>query len=168
MYFDDIILTGTSLFLLQQLQNLLNACFRLKELGTLKFFLGLEIARTSKGICLSQRHYTLTPLEDAGLLRCRPTSVHMDPLVRLRANDSKPLLDPSAYRRLVGRLLYLTISRSDITFVVHRLSQFISQSCKLHLTTATYLLRYLKTSLGQGVFLFVSSSYQLRAFADAD
>ena len=64
-------------------------------------------------------------------------------------------------------MLYLTLSRPDITFVVHRLSQFVSKPRVPHLTAAHHLLRYLKARPGQGLFFPTSSSLQLRAFSDA-
>lgn len=72
------------------------------------------------------------------------------------------------YRRLIGRLLYLQISRPDICFVVHRLSQFLQKPTYLHLIVAHHLLRYLKSSPGQGVLLKPASTFQLKGFVDAD
>lgn len=72
------------------------------------------------------------------------------------------------YRRLIGRLLYLTVYRPDITFVVHKLNQFVSQPRKPHLTAVHHLLQYIKATLGQGLLFSAESSLQLRAFADAD
>ncbi|TXG70082.1 hypothetical protein EZV62_005017 [Acer yangbiense] len=76
------------------------------------------------GIVFSQRHYTLQLLEDTGYLDCKPTSVPMDPKLTLSSTDGDLIPDVTHYRRLVGRLLYLTLSRPDITFAVHRLTQF--------------------------------------------
>ncbi|XP_022143572.1 uncharacterized protein LOC111013440 [Momordica charantia] len=126
------------------------------------------IAGTAKGICLSQRHYTLTLLEEYGLLGCKPTTLPMDPSTKLRLADGSPLHDPTSYRILIGRLLYLTISRPDVTYVVHRLSQFVSKPSTTHYQAALYLLHYLKGSPGQSVFLNASSAFQLRTYADVD
>lgn len=78
----------------------------------------------------------------------------MNPQLRLSSFDND-LLDPSTYRCLIGLLLYLTISRLDITFVVHKLSQFMSKPCRGHLAATHDFLRYLKFSSGQGIFLLV-------------
>ena len=167
VYVDDIVITSPSLDLIVALKTFLHSKFKLKELGPLKYFLGLEIAQATKGIVLSQRHYTLQLLEDTGLLAAQLVTVPMDPKVRLPAHEGELLSDPSQYKRLIGRLIYLTLSRPDITFTIHKLSKFLSQPRQPHLQAAHYLLRYLKNKLGQGL-LFSSSSLQLKAFFDAD
>ncbi|XP_022887164.1 uncharacterized protein LOC111403045 [Olea europaea var. sylvestris] len=168
VYVDDIIITGPNINIIDSLKGFLHSQFKLKDLGVLKYFLGLEIARSHNGIFLSQRNYTLQLLEDAGFLGCKPANLPMNPKARLNSFEGKLIDDSSQYRRLVGRLLYLTISRPDITFVVHKLSQFVSQPRQLHLDVVYHLLRYLKAAPGQGLLFSASSSLQLRAFADAD
>ena len=92
----------------------------------------------------------------------------MDPNIHLNASDGELLSDSSSYRRLIGRLLYLTLSRPDISFAVHQLSQYVSHPRLPHLQAAHHLLRYLKSSPGQGLFFSSSSSLQLKAFSDAN
>ena len=92
----------------------------------------------------------------------------MDPTLHLNAIDGDLLSDFSQYRRLIGFLLYLTLSRLDITFAVHQLSQFLSQPRVPHLQATYHLLRYQKSSPGHGHFFSSSSSLQLKAFLDAD
>ena len=168
VYVDDIIITGPSILVLNSLKQFLYSQFKLKDLGSLKFFLGLEIARADSGIVLSQCHYVLQLLEDTGFLGCKPAQLPMDPKAHLTASDGTLLIDPSQYRRLIGRLLYLTLSSPDITFVVHKLSQFVAQPCDSHLHPAHHLLRYLKHSPGQGLFFSAHSTLQLKAFSDVN
>lgn len=169
LYVDDIIIIGPSLPLINELKLLLHHSFKLKDFGSLKYFLSLELARSSRGIALSQHHYTLSLLEDVGLLSCKPVSLPMDPNIHLQAATNAHILhDISLYRRLVGQLLYLTISRPDITFAVNKLSQYVSRPSKVHLSDVFHLLRYLKNFPGKEIFLSAFSNFQLRAFSDAD
>lgn len=74
----------------------------------------------------SQRKYSLDILEDSGTQGCRPSNFHMEQNLRLHKDDDGPNINISQYRRLVGRLLYLNITRLDIAFAVNQLSKFLS------------------------------------------
>ena len=165
---DDIILTGPNLSLLHEVQATLNTRFSLKTLGRLKYFLGFEIAKSPEGLVLSQRKYTIQLLQEQGYIGSKPCKTPMDPKVKLDDQNGEPLTDPSSYRQLIGKFLYLTLSRPDITYAVHTLSQFMSAPRTPHLQAAHHLLRYLKRHPGQGLFYSASSSLQLRGFSDSD
>lgn len=98
------------------LKQFLHGHFKLRDLGNLKYFLGVEITRSSTGLVLSQRQYALQQLlDDSGFLVIKPVLTPMAPKVHLSAADGEPLQDITQYRRIVGRLLYLTLSRPDIS-----------------------------------------------------
>ncbi|PNX62010.1 putative copia-type protein, partial [Trifolium pratense] len=82
------------------------------------YFLGIEVAQSSSGIAINQRKYALDILSETGMLDCLPIDTPMDPNVKLLPSQGEPLKDPGRYRRLVGRLNYLTVTRLDITFAV--------------------------------------------------
>jgi len=88
--------------------------------------------------------------------------------VSLIKSDGKLLEDGSTYRRLVGRLLYLTITRPDSTYAVHILSQFMDKPRQPHLDTTYKVLKYIKQTPGQGILLPSTGALHLRAFCDAD
>ena len=110
IYVDDVILLGNNDRHIAKIKTFLDSKFSIKDLGTLKYFLGIEVARTPDGMVLSQRKYTLDILTDNGLEGCRPSSFPMEQNIRLTTEDDSPLVDAGKYRRLVGRLLYLQVT----------------------------------------------------------
>jgi hypothetical protein len=116
VYVDDVIVAGDSLPELQSIKAILHSSFRIKDLGQLKYFLGLEVAHSSEGISLCQRKYFFDLLTDTGYLACKPASTPSDPSCKLHKDSGVPYNDVPSYRRLIGRLIYLTNTRPDITF----------------------------------------------------
>ncbi|CAM8978933.1 unnamed protein product [Rhodiola kirilowii] len=92
----------------------------------------------------------------------------MEQNLHLNNEDDSPLVDTLRYRRLVGRLLYLTVTRPDIQFAINYLSQFITALRKKHMDAAMRVLRFLTTTIGQGLFLPAKNDFKLKAYCDAD
>ena len=104
--------------------------FKLKDLGNLKYFLGLEVARSEKSISLCWRKYAFEVINDVRMLGCKPVKTPMEVNLKLNKDEGELLKDAGMYIRLIGGLLSLTISRPDITCSVHKLSQFMSKLMK--------------------------------------
>ena len=119
IYVDDILVASNNLQEIKDFKVFLHEQFKLKALGPPKYFLGLEVARTSKGISLCQRKYTLDLLAETGQLAAKLMKSPMEQSLKLSNYNGEVLTDPSLYRKLVGKLLYLTLTRPDITFCVH-------------------------------------------------
>ncbi|KAG7543853.1 Reverse transcriptase RNA-dependent DNA polymerase [Arabidopsis thaliana x Arabidopsis arenosa] len=169
VYVDDIVIAGNDEEVIAQLKVDLAKAFKLRDLGPLKYFLGLEIARSVEGISICQRKYTLELLEETGLLGCRPSSIPMEPSQKLTQHNDEPEIEnPETYRRLVGKLMYLTITRPDITFAVNKLCQFSSSPKRSHLNAAYKVVHYLKGTAGLGLFYSSKSDLCLKAYTDAD
>ncbi|XP_076904346.1 uncharacterized protein LOC143559751 [Bidens hawaiensis] len=168
IYVDDVIITGNDINTIKETKHFLDKEFSIRDLGPLKFFLGIEVARTKRGLVLSQRKYTLDILEDTGMLGCRPSLFPMEQNLKLDKRDGEARVNANQYRRLAGRLLYLQATRPDITYSVNVLSQFVSDPCESHLEAANHVLRYLKATPGQGILLNKDGEINLTAYCDSD
>ncbi|CAL1381785.1 unnamed protein product [Linum trigynum] len=168
IYVDDIIVAGPNLEDIQSVKTQLQKGFKVKDLGNLKYFLGLEIARTQAGISLCQRKFCLEMLENADFLECKPAKTPISMKATLSAEDGTLLDDGSNYRHLLGQLQYLTSTRPDICFPVQQLSQFQDRPTTVHLKALHRILRYLKGCPAQGLWFSSSSSLQLSGYCDSD
>ncbi|RVW88920.1 Retrovirus-related Pol polyprotein from transposon RE2 [Vitis vinifera] len=168
VYVDDVLLASDNILEIERLKTFLDAKFTIKDLGPLKYFLGLEVARSKTGISLCQRKYILDILEDTGLTGSKPAAFPMESTLKLSANDTNFYEDPSGYRRLIGRLLYLTLTKPDLAYSVQVLNQFLAKPAVSHHQAAIRVLRYLKATPGQGLFFPSSSDFQLKGFSNSD
>jgi hypothetical protein len=125
VYVDDIVITGDDSGGIAQLKLFLQKKFHTKDLGKLKYFLRIEVARSGNGINLSQRKYVLDLLEETGFLVARPVHIPMDPNKKLVKDEGELFGDAGRYRLLVGKLTYLTITRPDIKYAMSVVSQFL-------------------------------------------
>ena len=148
------------------MKQFLHTRFRIKDFGDLKFFLGIEIARSNKGIHISQCKYALEIIKDNGYLGAKPVEFSMKEY-RL-SNTGELLKDLCIYQHLVGQLIYLTITRPDITYSVHILSRFMHEPYQPHMAAALRVFRYLKSAPGQALLLHSNNSLHLKAFCDSD
>ena len=114
VYVDDIVITGNDVVGISQLKEYLCRHFQTKDLGSLKYFLGIEVAQSKDGVVISQRKYALDILQETGMIDCRPVDSPMDPNQKLKIEEGELFSDPERYRRLVGKLIYLTITRPDL------------------------------------------------------
>ena len=168
VYVDDLIISGNDSAAISRFKSYLSSCFHMKDLGSLKYFLGIEIARSASGLYLCQRKYALDILSEAGLLGAKPAEFPMEQNHSLATIDSPTYSDPERYRRLVGRLIYLTITRPELCYSVHTLAQFMQAPKEAHWNAALRVLHYIKAHPGQGLLLSASSSLAVTAYCDSD
>lgn len=103
VYVDDIILTGDDSLELKNLREKLAKVFEIKELGPLKYFLGIEFSRSKEGIFMNQRKYILKLLKETGLLGCKVAKTPMEPNLKLQPAETENMVDKGRYQRLVER-----------------------------------------------------------------
>nr|GEV81164.1 reverse transcriptase domain-containing protein [Tanacetum cinerariifolium] len=129
---------------------------------------GLEVTKAHSGLYVSQKKYTLEMLQEADVMNNRPYKLPMDPNLKFHANVGTPLQDPEVYRRYIGKLIYLTITRPEICYTVYVLSQFMRSPTSVHMQAVKHLLRYLLNSHGQGILLTHHIKVWLIAYCDSD
>ncbi|XP_019455167.1 PREDICTED: uncharacterized protein LOC109356296 [Lupinus angustifolius] len=153
---------------IDSVKSLLDKKFSIKDLGTLKYFLGIEVAMSKDGISLCQRKYTLDMFQESSLLAGKSSSTHMDINAKLHSASGKSYSEETSYRRLIGKLVYLTHTRPDISFFVGHLSQFLSAPTIDHFKAATRVLKYIKGAPGKGLFYPTETTISLKDFSDSD
>nr|XP_016442248.1 PREDICTED: uncharacterized mitochondrial protein AtMg00810-like [Nicotiana tabacum] len=168
VYVDDIILTGTDEFEIASLKEFLNLQFKIKDLGSLNYFLGIEVLHTPSGVLLHQKKFIHDLLANFNSSDCSPVTCHPELNVKLKAREGDPLPNPETYRSFIGKLNFLTHTRPDLSFAVQHLSQFIQQPCFPHMKVALHLLRYLKGTSDFGLFFSNSPDLSLQAYCASD
>lgn len=114
----------------------------MSELGSLRYFLGLEIQRTIEGILVTQTKYVCDLLSKYGMIGAKPCASPIS--LHPPTTDDTPCSqeDVQSYQTIIGSLHYLTFSRPDIAFSVSKLSQFMHLPSHSHLVAAKRILRY--------------------------
>ena len=125
VYVDDVILTGTSVAEIEELKIFLHDKFKIKDLGKLHYFLGMEVLYKEDGLIISQRKFVLDLLKTYNVSSLSNCTSPLDPAVKLHAKEGSQLSDPAFYRKLIGKLNFLTKTRMDISYRVQHLSQFM-------------------------------------------
>ncbi|XP_044455587.1 uncharacterized mitochondrial protein AtMg00810-like [Triticum aestivum] len=167
VYVDDIIITGDNEEEIGRLKKCLGKAFEVKDLGQLKYFLGIEVARSKRGIALSQRKYTLELLSDMGMLGCRAAPTPIEQNHKLTAQMGEQV-NKAKYQQLVGKLLYLCHTRPDITYAVSVVSRYMHDPRSGHLDAVYRIMRYLKGSPGMGLWFKSNGHLNVDGYSDAD
>ncbi|XP_055825358.1 uncharacterized mitochondrial protein AtMg00810-like [Solanum dulcamara] len=155
--YDDLLITGSNQDIINDTRKDLQKEFKMMDLGDLKFFLGIEWGAKPEA----------TPLEQNQKL----TSAQYDECIRGTSNEGHEdhkLQDPSRYQRLVGRLLYLTMTRPDLAFSVQVLNQFMHCPKESHMEAALRVVRYIKEASGLGLLMPAEDTNKLLAYCDSD
>ncbi|GJW95293.1 retrovirus-related pol polyprotein from transposon TNT 1-94 [Tanacetum coccineum] len=142
--------------------------FDMTDLGELKYFLGLEIVQNKTGIFMSQKKYIEDTLKKFNMSGCKMASTPMNLNEKFSVNDETEMANAIVYRSLIGRLIYLTHSRPDISYAVGVLSRFMHKPSKHHLGAARRILRYLGGSKEYGIWFRKDEKFCLKGYTDSD
>ena len=146
IWVDDLIIAASDLNTLNKFKTNFGNSFLTKDLGTLKWFLGINFNINDKFISLDQSFYVQTILNRFNMNEAKPRSLPCDPSVYdLLRQQSEYLENPRPYRELIGSLIYLmTATRPDLAFTVTLLSRFMQKPTKMQYTIGLGVLQYLK------------------------
>lgn len=166
-YVDDILITGSTPEVIQNVITDLQSLFALKDLGSLHQFLGIKFERTSGGLHLSQAHYILDILARVEMSHAKGVSSPMitSPLSKY---NGQPTADHTLYRSVVGALQYVTITRPDVAYSVNKVSQYMHSPLDCHWKAVKRILRYLAWTLSYGLHLKSSSTLDIMAYSNSD
>ena len=168
LYVDDMIITGDDMQGIHDLKHFLGRQFEMKDLGPLNYFLGLEVSSSIDDYYLTHTKYTSDLISQASITDSKIVDTPIEYNCRLNSHDGEPLSNATLYRQLVGSLIYLTVTRPDISFAVHVISQFIATLRSPHYADVLRILRYLKGTIFDGLHFSSHSSLTLHAYSDAD
>ncbi|KAL2240231.1 UNVERIFIED_CONTAM: Retrovirus-related Pol polyprotein from transposon RE2 [Sesamum indicum] len=168
VYVDDILITSSSESHIMIVKDYLDKIFTVKHLENAKYFLGLELARSAEGLVVTQHKYAQDIVKDIGLSNGKDVTTPLPLGLKFNIETGAALSDPSRYRRLIGRLLYLGFTRPDLWYAVQQLSQHLQHPCEKHWNAAVHVVRYLKRSLSTGLFFPSNTNFSLRVLCDAD
>ena len=168
MYVDDIIVTWND----EKEKNTLKQClakeFEIKDLGNLKYFLGIMVAWSKQDIFISQQKYVIDLLRETGMMASKSVATPIEQNHKLSEALGEKKVDRKMYQRLVGRLVYLPHTRPDIAYTVSVISQFMHDPREINLHTTYRVLHYLKAHLGKGILFKKTSDIALAIYTSAD
>eukprot|EP00253_Pinus_taeda_P015435 PITA_15435 len=142
--------------------------FEMKDLGIMKYFLGMEVYQSKDDIFIFQTKYAQDMLNKFDMLDCHPSptpSAHGEVLCR---DDGANLVDEKTYRSIVGSLIFLTHTRPDITYLVSLVSRYMTNPSEIHMKAAKRILRYVKGILNFGIHYYSSEKFNLVGFSDSN
>ncbi|XP_031101945.1 secreted RxLR effector protein 161-like [Ipomoea triloba] len=142
--------------------------FEMSMVGDLSYFLGLQIRQTDSGMFVSQTKYAHNLVKRFGLDTSKSVRTPFPTHIKFHRDDDGKSVDPSAYRSMIGSLLYLTASRPDISFSVGACARYQANPKESHLIAVKRIIKYVKGTLELGIWYSSESSTQLVGFTDAD
>ncbi|XP_050121441.1 uncharacterized mitochondrial protein AtMg00810-like [Malus sylvestris] len=165
---DDIVVTGNNPVEQAALKKYLSSEFEMKDVGFLKYFLGIEVLRCKSRIFLSQRKYVHDLLEETGMSACKPIATPLAEGMKLGIDQNQVPVEKGRYQRLVGRLMYLAHTRLDLAHALSVVSQYMHNPEEQHISAVMRILSYLKGSLGKGILFRKNGHFRIECYTDAD
>ncbi|XP_027368152.1 uncharacterized protein LOC113874130 [Abrus precatorius] len=143
--------------------------FDMTDLGMMSHFLGMEVKQSPNGTFICQRRYAQEVLSRFGMLDCNVVKNPMVPGTRLSTDKEGVKVEETLFKQLVGSLMYLTVTRPDLTYTVSLISRFRTSPTTTHWLATKRILRYVKGTINFGIWYKKGiDSLKLLAFTDND
>jgi hypothetical protein len=166
LYVDDMIYTRN--LELTSFKHAMQSEFEMKYLGIMKYFWGIEVDQSTKGIFVCQQKYATDIIKIFRMEDFNPTETHIPLGTKLRKQDGGPVVNFTLYKSLVGSLLYLTATRPDIMYATSIVSKFMESPKDSHWKMAKRILRYVAGTLNFGLWYTQSDNNHLSSYTDSD
>ncbi|GJR56136.1 retrovirus-related pol polyprotein from transposon TNT 1-94 [Tanacetum coccineum] len=168
IYVDDIIFGSTNPKYSKRFEKLMHSIFEMSLIGEMKFFLGLQIHQSQKGIFINQAKYALEILKKHNMENCHSIGTPLATKPKLDVDLSGEPVDQFDYRSKIGSLMYLTSSRLDLVQAVCYCARYQARPTQKHLEEVKRIFKYLKGTINMGLWYPKDSGFELTAFLDAD
>lgn len=168
LYVDDLIFTGNCESMFVKFKNSMKHEFDMTDLGKMRYFLGVEVMQCTEGIYICQKKFAREVLEKFGMDRSNGVNNPIVPGVKLTKDEEGTKVDATVYKQMVGSLMYLTVTRPDLMYVVCLASRFMATPTEIHLQVVKRVLRYLKSSTDLGIFYKRRGDAELIVYTDSD
>nr|GEV86479.1 retrovirus-related Pol polyprotein from transposon TNT 1-94 [Tanacetum cinerariifolium] len=168
IYVDDIIFGSTNPKFSKRFEKIMHSRFDMSLMGEMKFFLGLQIHQSPRGIFINLAKYALEILKKHGMEKGQSIGTPMATKPKLDANLSGNPIDQTDYRSKIRSLMYLTSSRPDIVQAVCYCARYQSRPTEKHLKEVKRIFRYLRGTIDMGLWYTKDSSFEITAFSDVD
>jgi len=168
LYVDDLLITGNNDEIIQECISKLKATFEMTDLCLLHYYLGMQVYQYDDCTYLNQSKSISDILQKFGMEECRYATIPVSPGITVSLSSNLQLANATTYRQLIGSLLYLTLSRPGIAFVVNRMARFMQKPCVEHLNAVKQILRYVAGTKDLALKYSRLPSFVLSGYMDSD
>ena len=170
VYVDDLIIASKSHSRVSQIKAAFSNKYKMKDLGRLNYFLGVNVIQNNDKLFINQTAYASALLKRFNFENSKPVQTPMEPNVKLeKANENSNLCDKNLYQSAVGSLLYISMrTRPDLTYAVNQVARFCSNPTEQHWCAVKRILRYLNGTIDFGIMYSKKHSIDYKGFSDSD
>ncbi|XP_022922173.1 uncharacterized protein LOC111430238 [Cucurbita moschata] len=151
VYVDDLIVIGTNVEGIKEFKHQMIKEFEMIDLGSLTYYLGIEVDQRKNCITLKQLAYAKQVMQQFKMAECNPTKYLMEAKLKLAKDTKGSLVNSTEYRCIIESLWYLTHTRSNLSYVVGMVSRYMEKTAMMHHQAVKHILYYVKRTTSSGL-----------------